>query len=84
MAALTLALYLADADSNLRTALVSASPGELIGPVERADGHMLLQVLGKIEPGVDDPELERRAGALLSARAIERELRNRVQWHDRP
>lgn len=79
-----LVLYLADADPELRTALVSASPGELIGPVERAAGHMLLQLKEKAEPSADDPELERRAAAVLTARAVERELRNRVLWHDRP
>ena len=77
-------LYLADADPELRAALVSASPGELIGPVERGAGHMLLQLRTKAEPSADDPELERRAAAVLTARAVERELRDRVLWHERP
>ena len=48
-----LVLYLADADPELRTALVSASPGELIGPVERGAGHVLLQLRdeGRAERG---------------------------------
>lgn len=79
-----LVLYLADADPELRTALVSASPGELIGPVERDDGHLLLQLRTKAEPSAEDPELERRAAAVLAARTVERELRNRVVWHERP
>jgi len=79
-----LVLYLADADPELRTALVSASPGELIGPVERGGGYTLLQLLAKAEPSADDPELGRRAAAVLAARTVERELRNRVLWHERP
>ena len=79
-----LLLYLGDADPELRAALVSASPGELIGPVERGDGHMLLQLRAKAEPSADDPELGRRAAAVLAARAVERELRDRVVWHERP
>ncbi len=79
-----LALYLADADPELRTALVSASPGELVGPIERGPGHTLLQLRSKTEPSADDPELGRRAAAVLAARAVERELRDRVVWHDRP
>ena len=79
-----LVLYLADAEPELRTALISASPGELIGPIERGAGHVLLQIHGKTEPNADDPEVERRAAAVLTARAIERELRDRVLWHDRP
>jgi hypothetical protein len=79
-----LVLYLGDAEPELRTALVSASPGELIGPLERGDAHLLLQLRAKTEPSADDPELERRAAAVLAARAVERELRDRVVWHERP
>ena len=77
-------LYLADADPELQTALVSASPGELIGPLEHGAGHVLLQLRAKTEPSADDPELGRRAAAVLTARAVERELRDRVLWHERP
>jgi hypothetical protein len=79
-----LVLYLGDAAPELRGALVSARPGELIGPVEHGAGHMLVQVGSKTEPSAEDPELGRRATAVLAARAVERELRDRVVWHDRP
>ena len=79
-----LVLYLGDAAPELRGALVSARPGELIGPVEHGAGHMLVQVGAKTEPSAEDPELGRRAAAVLAARAVERELRDRVVWHDRP
>jgi hypothetical protein len=84
VAATTLVLYLADADPELRLALVSASPGELIGPLEREAGLTLLQLREKTEPRADDPELGARAAAALSARVVERELRDRVVWHERP
>jgi len=84
VAATALVLYLGDADPELRVALVSASPGELVGPFERGDGHMLLHLQAKAEPSAADPELERRAVAVLAARAVERELRDRVVWHERP
>ena len=79
-----LVLYLGDADPELQAALVSASPGELIGPVERGAGHMLLQLRAKAEPSANDPELARRAAAVLAARTVDRELRDRVVWHERP
>ena len=79
-----LVLYLGDADPELRTALVSASPGELIGPIEHGAGHILLQLRAKAAPSADDPELGHRAAAVLAARAVERELRDRVLWHERP
>lgn len=77
-------LYLEDAEPELRTALMSAGPGELVGPVAVGAGHMLLQLRAKAEPSADDPEPARRAAAVLTARAVERELRNRVLWHERP
>jgi hypothetical protein len=79
-----LVLYLGDADPGLRSALISASPGELVGPLEGGSGHLLLQIRAKAEATQEDPELERRAAAALAARTIERELRNRVVWHERP
>lgn len=84
LSANALVLYLGDADPELRIALVSASPGELIGPVERGAGHLLLQLRAKAEPSPDDPELGRRAAAVLATRTVERELRDRVLWHERP
>jgi hypothetical protein len=41
-------------------------------------------VRAKVEPSGADPELGRRAVAVLAARALERELRERVLWHERP
>ena len=77
-------LYLADAEPELQAKLVSASPGELIGPLDRGAGHVLLQLVAKTEPSASDPEVRRRAASALTARAVERELRDRVRWHDRP
>jgi hypothetical protein len=77
-------LYLEDAEPELRTALMSAIPGELVGPVAVGASYMLLQLQAKAEPSADDPEPARRAAAVLAARAVERELRNRVHWHERP
>jgi hypothetical protein len=79
-----LVLYLEDAEPELRTALVSASPGELIGPFERPSGQLLLELRSKTAPSTADPELVRRASAVLAARVVERELRDRVVWHERP
>nr|MBA2298219.1 hypothetical protein [Actinomycetota bacterium] len=52
--------------------------------LERGAGHLLLQLRAKAEPSADDPELQRRAAAVLATRAVEREVRNRVLWHERP
>jgi hypothetical protein len=77
-------LYAEDAEPGLRSALVSASPGELVGPVAHEATQLLFLVRDKIAATADDPELERRAAAVIAARMVERELRNRVVWHDHP
>ena len=79
-----LIVYLGDADPDLRVALVSAGAGELVGPVEHGSVHTLLQIREKAEPEAGDPELGRRAAAVLTARTVERALRDQVVWHERP
>jgi hypothetical protein len=79
-----LVLYLEDVEPELRTPLVSARPGELVGPFEGPVGQLLLELRSKTAPSTADPELVRRASAVLTARAVERELRDRVVWHERP
>jgi len=69
-----LAIYTAPASpAELQAALASATPGELIGPVAHGAGHMLLQLRVKAEPSPEDPELGRRAAAVLAARNVDRE-----------
>ena len=84
VAASRVVLYAEEAEPELRSALVSASPGELVGPVAHEAAQLLLLVREKIAATADDPELERRAAAVISARVVERELRNRVVWHEHP
>jgi hypothetical protein len=74
---------LADAPPALREHLLSASPGEPIGPLERDGAVALLIVDDKRAPGADDPEVVRRARDELLARTLQREVTTRVRWHDR-
>jgi hypothetical protein len=76
-------LYVEDAEPELRPLLLSARPGELVGPLERGGGRLLLHVRAKTGASADDPELRRRAADALAARAVARELRDRVRWHER-
>lgn len=77
-------VHLEDAEPALRTALTSAKPGELVGPLAHDGGHLLVAVEAKRDPSADDPELARRAAAVLRERGLARELRTRVVWHERP
>jgi hypothetical protein len=73
--------FLADTPPELREHLLSASPGEPVGPLG-GDAAVLI-VDAKDAPGTDDPEVVRRAREELLERALEREITARVRWHDR-
>jgi hypothetical protein len=77
------ALYLEDADGELGNALLSARTGELLGPLPLGDRFALVLVDGKVDPTLDDPEILRRAQEAARRRATEREVVNRVTWHER-
>jgi hypothetical protein len=76
-------LHLEDAQGELGNALLSAKTGELLGPLPLADRFALVLVDGKVEPSLDDPEILRRVQEAARKRAIEREVVNRVTWHER-
>jgi hypothetical protein len=77
------AVYLEDAADELGKALLSARTGELLGPITLADRHALVLVDDKVEPTLDDPEILRRVQQAARRRAIDREVVNRVTWHER-
>lgn len=70
------AVYLEDAEHEL----LGARAGDLVGPVARDGGYLLVHVLERTPPSADDPELRRRAESYLVDRAIERELEKRLRW----
>jgi hypothetical protein len=76
-------LYLEDAADELGSVLLSARTGELLGPLPLADRFALLLVDDKADPTLDDPEILRRVQEAARRRAIEREVVNRVTWHER-
>jgi len=77
-----LSTLIEDADASFAPYLGGAGSGELIGPVEHAGGHTLILVGIRTPPAASDPELRRRAAALLEQRAAQRAVRTFVEWHD--
>ena len=73
---------LADTDDAVRTGLLSATVGELIGPVSLGGAWYLFHVIGKHAPADDDAEVRGRAAAELLERAIAQEVDRRVRWLD--
>jgi hypothetical protein len=72
-------------EPELAAALVSAAPGSLVGPLEAQEGRFaLFLVRDKVTPSASDPAIRERAEEAVRQRAVEREVDNRVRWHDRP
>jgi hypothetical protein len=75
-------IYLGDSDAGFAASLLAAQPGELVGPLERSGSFVLVAVRERVPPSSSDPELRRRAEALLVDRAVERAVESRVEWFE--
>jgi hypothetical protein len=73
--------WLETVEEALRDLLVGAQPGDLVGPIAWKEGHLVLVVTGKRLPTEDDPDVRARAERALLARAVDREVTDRVTWH---
>jgi hypothetical protein len=76
-------VILADAPVQLIRALTGAVTGDVAGPWEGDDGHVVVRVRARQAPGPDDEELTARARAELIAEGAARLRSGRVRWHDR-
>ncbi len=76
-------LYLSDLDANARPGLLSAQPGEIVGPLAFGDRFHLYLLRDKAAPSEDNPDVRRRAEESLQASFIEQELAARVHWQER-
>ena len=75
--------YLDEAGDGLVRLLTGAGPGDLLGPVALDGGHLVVQVTARVEPSIDQPAVADRASGLIVQRALAREVRDRVRWHER-
>jgi hypothetical protein len=65
---------------DLRQWLLGASPRELLGPLRAGSAFTLIEVIDKTPPTAEDPEVRRRAEAVVIERAAEREIERHVTW----
>jgi hypothetical protein len=72
-----------DLEPGLATMALSAPEGELVGPLPAEDGFVLLCINKKVTPTLEDPLVQELLRLEVPARALEREVRNRVRWHER-
>jgi hypothetical protein len=75
-------LMLEDTEPMLRTRLLAAGPGELIGPCVADTDHQLVLVLRRIPPRLDDAAVRRRAEETIIRRALAAEVNRYVTWHE--
>jgi hypothetical protein len=76
-------LLLDDAETSLRTRLLAASPGELIGPMATDSGYQLVLVVHRVAPSLDDAMVRLRAEETVIRRALTTEVNRHVNWHER-
>lgn len=74
--------FLEEVDPELTESLLSAPTGELVGPLPVRNGFALLCVNEKVAPTLADPVIQDRLQEEVPRRALEREVRNRVRWHE--
>jgi hypothetical protein len=75
-------VYLDDVEPSLRTRLLSANPGDLLGPFPVEDGHWLVLVVDRAAPTIEDEALRERAARSISERALSAEVGRSVTWHE--
>jgi hypothetical protein len=75
--------FLEDVEPELTEFLLSAPTGELVGPLAVRNGFALVCVNEKVAPTLADPVIQDRLQEEVPRRALEREMRNRVRWHER-
>jgi hypothetical protein len=70
-----------EAGKHMNGVLLAAAPGELAGPYPHEDGFILVEVLERSMPDLNDHALTTRARTELVAEALERHLVGRTHWH---
>lgn len=73
---------LEDADPAVRPLLLGAREGDVVGPVAVEGGFLVARVAAKDAASADDPAVRQRAADAVLAAAAQREVQQRVQWHD--
>lgn len=77
----TLEWWLDAVEEPLHDTLIGAQPGDVVGPIPWKEQHLVLTVTAKRLPSEDDPAVRARAEQALLARAVDREVADRVTWH---
>jgi hypothetical protein len=74
-------LYLDQLDPEQHSRFLGAAVDDVIGPMPVDDGFTVYQVVAKVMPSIEDPEIARRAEKGVLARLLAAEVNRRVRWH---
>jgi len=75
------ALYLDQLDPEQHSRFLGAAVDDVIGPMPVDDGFTVYQVVAKVMPSIEDPEIARRAEKGVLTRLLAAEVNRRVRWH---
>ena len=78
-------VYVGDVDPALQPTLISAAPGDLVGPVALGNGSgrwLIAAVRDKVVPTVNDPDVRARAEEAAVEAAVRRAIDEQVTWHE--
>jgi hypothetical protein len=76
-------VFLDELDPSVRTELLSAKPGELVGPLEFGEQFHLFRVREKTIPSESDMDVRRRAESAVLAKMLEEQTLSRILWLER-
>ena len=80
--AATHSLLLRDAPEGLAEPLLSATPGDVVGPVAAGEAYAVALVRAKRPPAADDPVIQDLLEDEVPRRAVESEVNRAVKWHE--
>lgn len=69
-------------EPELHDAVLSAGPGDLVGPIALAARHELIAVLAKRPPDLADPLVHARAAEAVVEQAVSRAMLAHVSWEE--
>jgi hypothetical protein len=77
----TESIWIESVDEAVQDRFLSAQPGDVIGPVPRANEFVVYRVRDRVAPSSDDEAIVDRARTSIVARLVEQAVSARVKWH---
>ncbi|MGI8889420.1 MAG: hypothetical protein ACR2G0_01370 [Chthoniobacterales bacterium] len=73
-------VLLEEIPEDLQQKFLSVHPGDILDPIARGDGFHLCRIVGKHEPNVEDPDVQKRADQRIIDRHFSELITRHIQW----